>query len=79
MDNKRYQIVYTAKIWTGLRYVDRECLCTVPTESGDDCIVIGLDNANRRVTELHKIGILSAYYELLPSGTAWFDDENWLG
>lgn len=77
--NTRYQIVYTAKIWTGRRYIEEECLCTKETASGTDCICIGEEEAKQRVAELHAIGETSARYEELPYGKAWFDDENWLG
>lgn len=79
MKKNRYQIVYTAKIWTGLKFIFEECLCTKETASGSDCICIGEDKAKQRVAELHAIGETSARYEELPYGEAWFDDDNWLG
>ena len=77
--NTRYQIVYLAKIWTGLEFIEEECLCKKETASGTDSICIGEEEAKQRVAELHAIGETSARYEELPYGTAWFDNKNWIG
>lgn len=71
---ERYQIVYKTIVCGK----ECECLCDVRTVSGDDCIVRGKEEAERRVAELVAAGY-EARYEPLPYGSAWFDDNNWLG
>lgn len=78
MKKERYQIIYVANIWNGRQYTQSECLCTVKTASGDDCIIYGKEEAEQRVAELVAAGY-EARCEVLRRGTAWFDDENWLG
>lgn len=63
----RYQIVYDS------------CLCDKKTASGDWYFCYDEEQAKRRVDELHAAGYAEAYYEELPFGTAWFDDNNWIG
>ena len=71
MNKKRYQIVRTYNICGK----ETECLCY----DAGCAIVFGEDVAKERVQKLHEMGYASARYEELPQGTAWFDDENWIG
>ena len=52
-----------------------ECLCY----DAGCAIVYGEEDAKHQVAMLHAMGHTSARYEELPQGTAWFDDENWIG
>lgn len=71
MGTNRYQILYEGQY--GL------CLCGIATASGSWFICYDEKQAKQRVAELHAIGETSARYEELPWGTAWFDDNNWIG
>jgi hypothetical protein len=52
-----------------------ECLCY----DAGCAVVYGEDEAKAQVAKLHEMGYTDARYEELPEGTAWFDDENWIG
>lgn len=51
------------------------CLCN---DAGAP-IVYNESRAKAQVAQLHSMGYADAYYEPLPAGEAWFDDENWIG
>ena len=74
MKKERYQIVYKTIVCGN----ECECLCKKPTASGSACFVYSKADAEKRVAELVEAGF-EARYEALPYGTAWFDDENWIG
>ena len=67
----RYQIVRNYKI-AGR---EMQCLCT----DVGPAIVHDEATAKAQVAKLHAMGYADAHYEPLPTGTAWFDDENWIG
>lgn len=71
IDSLRYEI--TAEYNIAGRTV--RCLCY---ELGS-AIVRGTITAECQVRALRNMGIITAECELLPEGTAWFDDENWAG
>lgn len=68
---KRFQIIRTYDICGK----PTECLCY----DAGCAIVYGEDKAKEQVAKLHAMGHTSARYEELPQGTAWFDDNNWIG
>lgn len=68
---KRYEIVRNYNI--GGKSV--ECLCY----DAGCAIVLGEAEAQTRVQQLHNMGYTDAHYNELPYGTAWFDDENYIG
>lgn len=68
---KRFQILRTYDICGK----PTECLCY----DAGSAVVYGEDRAKERVAKLHEMGYTDARYEELPEGTAWFDDENWIG
>lgn len=67
----RYQIVRSCNICGK----PVECLAT---EAGS-AIVYSEDAAKAQVAKLHEKGYTDARYEELPQGSAFFDDENWIG
>lgn len=69
--SKRYQILRTYNIGGK----QEECLCY----DAGCAIVYGEEDAKHQVAKLHAMGHTSARYEELPEGTAWFDDDNWVG
>ena len=71
MKEKRFQIVHMFDICGK----QTECLCY----DAGCAIVYGEDKAKAQVAKLHEMGYDSARYEELPEGTAWFDDNNWIG
>lgn len=75
MERKRYQIIYTTVVCGE----ECQCLCTQKTASGSNCLAYNEEVAKRRVAELKEAGYKGVYYKELPWGTAWFDDENWIG
>jgi hypothetical protein len=68
---KRYQIIRTYDICGK----QKECLCY----DVGPAVVYGETKAKEQVDKLHAVGYTDARYEELPEGTAWFDDENWIG
>lgn len=68
---KRYQILRHYNI-SGKSV---ECLCY----DAGCAIVYGEEKAQAQVAKLHSMGYTDARYEELPMGTAWFDDNNWIG
>lgn len=68
---KRFQIVRTYNVCGK----PTECLCY----DAGCAVVYGEEDAKQQVAKLHAMGYTSARYEELPQGTAWFDDENWIG
>jgi hypothetical protein len=68
---KRFQIIRTYDICGK----PTECLCI----DAGSAIVYGEEDAKHQVAMPHAMGHTSARYEELPQGTAWFDDENWIG
>lgn len=70
-DSIRYQITAEYKICG--RMV--RCLCD---ELGP-AIVYGTITAECRVQALRNMGIVTAECEPLPEGSAWFDDNKWIG
>lgn len=71
MKTTRYQIVRHYNICGKMT----ECLCY----DVGCAIVFGEEKAKAQVAKLHEMGYTDARYEELPEGTAWFDDENWMG
>lgn len=71
---KRYEIIAKYNICGKMV----ECLATTPTAMGAWCVCYGEETAKQRVEELRAEG-LEARYEEKPKGTAWYDDENWIG
>ena len=67
----RYQILRTYNVCGK----PVECLAA---EAGC-AIVYDEDTAKAQVAKLHEMGYSDAKYEELPHGSAWFDDENWIG
>lgn len=58
---------------------EEPCLCTRETESGGACLCGTIEEATKRVEELHAAGYPRAYYEEIPRENQWWRDENWIG
>ena len=71
---KRYEIIAEYNICGTMM----ECLATTPTAMGTWCVCYGEEDARQRVEELRERG-LKARYKEVPQGTAWYDEENWIG
>lgn len=60
-----------------VKYIDEkwgDCLCDIPTTSGKFCVGCTKEKAERRIKELHEIGITSAYVKPVEEKKNWWDD-----